>query len=97
MNVDIYEFHKFTVILAHLGVQKATSIQTFDFSGWYTSILHDLLKFHMNNIINNVVRHRNGTTQYAHKLAEVKAISPMILYNGDNKYTANDVSKMIEF
>ena len=30
------------------------------------------------------------------KLAEIKAISPVIL-NGDNKYTANDICKMIEF
>ena len=30
--------------LGHLGVHKATSIQTFDFSTLYTSIPHDLLK-----------------------------------------------------
>ena len=30
--------------LAHLGVRKATSIQTFDFSTLDTSISHDLLK-----------------------------------------------------
>ena len=39
--------------LGHLGVHKATSIQTFDFSTLYTSIPPDLLKCHMNNIINN--------------------------------------------
>ena len=33
------------------------------------------------------------------KLAEIKAISPVILIslNSDNKYTANDICKMIEF
>ena len=36
--------------LAHLGVQRATSIQTFDFPILYTSIPHDLLKSRMNNI-----------------------------------------------
>ena len=31
------------------------------------------------------------------KLAEIKAISPIDPLNGDNKYTANDICKMIEF
>ena len=31
------------------------------------------------------------------KLAEIKAISPVILFNGDNKYTANDICKMVKF
>ena len=30
-------------------------------------------------------------------LAEIKAISPVDPLNGDNKYTANDICKMIEF
>ena len=45
--------------LAHLGVHKATSIQTFDFSTMYTSIPHDLLKPRMNNITNNAFKHKN--------------------------------------
>ena len=61
--------------LAHLGVRKATSIQTIDFSTLYTSTPNDFLKSHMNNIINNTFKHKNGAT----KLAEIKAISPMIL------------------
>ena len=39
--------------LGHLGVQRATFIQTFNFSTLYTSIPHDLLKSCMNNIIND--------------------------------------------
>ena len=39
--------------LSHLGVHRATSIQTFDFSTLYTSIPHDLLKSRLNSIINN--------------------------------------------
>ena len=62
--------------LAHLGVRKATSIQIFDFSTLYTFIPHDLLKSCMNNINNNAFKHKNGATL---KLAEIKAISPMIL------------------
>ena len=36
--------------LSHLGVHRATSIQTFDFSTLYTSIPHDLLKSRINSI-----------------------------------------------
>ena len=46
----------------HLGVRKATSIPTFDFSTLYTSIPHDLLKSRMNNIINNAFKQKNGAT-----------------------------------
>ena len=42
--------------LGHLGVHRATSIQTFDFSTLYTSIPHDLLKSRMNNTINNAFK-----------------------------------------
>ena len=48
--------------LGHLGVHRATSIQTFDFSTLYTSIPHDLLKSRMNSIINNTFKHKNGAT-----------------------------------
>ena len=36
--------------LSHLGVHRATSIQTFDFSTLYTSIPHELLKSRMNRL-----------------------------------------------
>ena len=66
--------------LGHLGVRKATSIQTFDFSTLYTSIPHDLLKFRINNIRNNAIKHKNGATRYTHiKVGRKKTISPMIL------------------
>ena len=70
---------KFMEFLSHFGVHKATSIQTFDFSTLYTSIPHDLLKSHMNNI-NNAFQHKNGATRYTHiKVGKNKAISPLIL------------------
>ena len=66
--------------LGHLGVRKATSIQTFDFSTLYTFISHDLLKSRINNIINNAFKHKMGLHDTPTlKLAEIKAISPMIL------------------
>ena len=84
--------------LGHLGVHKATSIQTFDFSTLYTSIPHDLLKSRMNNIINNAFKHKNGATRYTHiKVGRNKSYFTSDLLNGDNKYTANDICKMIEF
>ena len=66
--------------LSHLGVHRATSIQTFDFSTLYTSIPHDLLKSRMNSIINNAFKYKNGLPDTpTSKLAEIKAISPVIL------------------
>ena len=75
----------------HLGVHRAISIQTFDFSALYTSIPHDLLKPCMNNIINNAFKHKNGATRYTHITV---GSDPL---NGDNKYIANDICKMTDF
>ena len=84
--------------LSHLGVHKATFLQTFDFCTLYTSIPHDLLKSRMNNIINNAFKHKNGATRYTHiKVGRNKSYFTSDPLNGDNKYTANDICKMIEF
>ena len=84
--------------LGHLGVHRATSIQTFDFSTLYTSIPHDLLKSRINSIINNAFKHKNGATRYTHvKVCRNKSYFTSDPLNGDNKYTANDICKMIEF
>ena len=75
-----------------------TSIQTFDFSTLYTSIPHDLLKSRMNNIINNAFKHKNGATRHTHiKVGRNKSYFTSDPLNGDSKYTANDICKMIEF
>ena len=64
----------------------------------YTSIPHDLLKSRMNNIINNAFKHKNGATRYTHiKVGRNKSHFTSDPLNGDNKYTANDICKMIEF
>ena len=52
--------------LGHLGVHRATSIQTFNFSTLYISIPHDLLKSRMNSIIHNTFKHKIGATRYTH-------------------------------
>ena len=81
-----------------MGIHRATSIQTFDFSTLYTSIPHDLLKSRMNSIINNAFKYKNGATRYTHiKVGRKKSYFTSDPLNGDNKYTANDICKMIEF
>ena len=70
--------------LGHLGVRKATSIRTFDFSTIHTSIPHDLLKSGMNNIINNVFKHENGASRYTH-----------IKVGRNKSYFTNDPLKMV--
>ena len=52
----------------------------------------------MNNIINNAFKHKNGATRYTHiKVGRNKSYFTNDPLNGDNKYTANDICKMIEF
>ena len=84
--------------LSHLEVHGATSIQTFDFSTLYTSIPHDLLKSRMSSIINNAFKYKNGATRYTHiKVGRNFRYFTSDPLNDDNKYTANDICKMIEF
>ena len=52
----------------------------------------------MNNIINNVFKHKNGARRYTHiKVGRNKSYFTNDPLNGDNKCTANDICKMIEF
>ena len=52
----------------------------------------------MNNVINNAFKHKNGATGYTHiKVGRNKSYFTSDPLNGDNKYTANDICKMIEF
>ena len=52
----------------------------------------------MNSIINNAFKYKNGATRYTHlKVGRNKNYFTSDPLNGDNKYTANDICKMIEF
>ena len=52
----------------------------------------------MNNIINNAFKHKNGATRYTNiKAGRYKSYFINDPLNGDNKYTASDICKMIEF
>ena len=48
----------------------------------------------MNSVINNAFKYKNGATRYTHIKVFRNNSDPL---NGDNKYTANDICKMIEF
>ena len=81
---------------SHTGVNNMWILK--NFSTLYTSIPHDLLKSRMNSIINNAFKHKNGATRYTHiKVCRNKSYFTSDPLNGDNKYTANDICKMIEF
>ena len=50
----------------------------------------------MNNIINNAFNHKNGAARYTHiKVGRNKNYFTNDPLNGDNKYTASDIRKMI--
>ena len=52
----------------------------------------------MNSIINNAFEYKNGATRYTHiKFGRNKSYFTSDPLNGDNKYTVNDICKMIEF
>ena len=83
--------------LGHLGVHRATSIQTFDFSTLCTSIPYDLLQSRMNNI-NNAFKLKSGATRYTHiKVGRNESYFTSDPLNGENKDTASDICRMIEF
>ena len=55
-------------------------------------------QFHGEIIINNAFKHKNGAARYTHiKDGRNKSYFTNDPLNGDNKYTANDICKMIEF
>ena len=52
----------------------------------------------MNSVINNTFKYKNGATRYTHiKVGRNKSYFTSDPLNGDNKYTANDICKIIEF
>ena len=98
LSVELLNSTSLLSTLGHLGVHRATSIQTFEFSTMYNSISHDLLKSRMNNIINSAFRHKNGATRYTHiKVGRNERYLTSDPLNGDNKYTVNGICKIIEF
>ena len=85
--------------LDQLDVRTATSVQTFDFSTLYTSIPHNLLKSKISNLVHNTFRKEDGSVRYTHiKVTRAKGyFTHDINGGGDNRYTADNICKMIEF
>ena len=85
--------------LDQIGVLKATSVQTFDFSTLYSSIPHDLLKSRISNLAHNAFRKKDGSVRYTHiKVTRAKGYFTHDINGGrDGMYTADNICKMIEF
>ena len=87
--------------LDQLDVPTITSVQTFDFSTFYTSTPHDLLKSRISNLVHNAFRKKDGSVRYTH--IKVTRKEKVYIYthdiNGsrDSMYTADNIYKMIEF
>ena len=83
--------------LDQLDVRTATSVQTLEFSTLYTSILHDLLKSRISNLVHNAFRKKDGSLRYTHiKVTRAQGNFTHDI-NGSNMYTVDNISKMIEF
>ena len=93
------ENSSFVVITYQLDVRTAMSVQTFDFSTLYTSILRDLLKSRISNLAHNPFRKKDRSVKYTHiKVTRVQGyFTHDINGGGDNMYTADNICKMIEF
>ena len=84
--------------LDQLDVSTATSVQTYDVSTLYTSILHNLLKSRITALIHNSFKRRNGSNRYTHiKITSGKGyFIDTINPGGDNLYTADQICRMVE-
>ena len=84
--------------LDQLDVRTATSVQTYDFSTLYTSVLHNLLKSRITTLTHNSFKKRNGSNRYTHiKITSGKGYSiDTINPGGDNLYTAYQICRMVE-
>ena len=70
---------------------------TFDFSTFYTSIPHDLLKSRISNLVHNAFRKKDGSVRYTKiKVTRAKGYFTYDINDGrDNMYTADNICKMI--
>ena len=98
--MDFKELNKFAVITCQLEVSTATSVQTFDFITFHTSIPHDLLKSKISNLSERRMGGwEDGSVRYTHiKVTRSKGyFTHDVNGSGDNKHTADNICKMIEF
>ena len=61
--------------LDQLDVRTATSVQTLNFSAFFTSIPHDVLKSRISNLVHNAFRKKDGTNKiYPYKSYKSKRV-----------------------
>ena len=79
--------------LDQLDFRTTTSVQTFDFSTLNTSILHDLLKSRISNLVHNAFRKKDGSVGYTHiKVTRAQGyFTHDINASGGNMYTADNI------
>ena len=84
--------------LDQFDVRIATSVQTFDFTKFYISIPHDLLKSRVSNLVHNAFRKRDRSIRYTHiKVTRSEGyLTHDINSAGDNMYAASNICKMTE-
>ena len=88
-------------LLEHLqspNFNHITSIQSFDYSTVYTTILHQKLKSRLATIIRNSFIHKNGNIRY--KFLVLGREWPYFVKqhsDSKNKYTEDDIINMLEF
>ena len=84
--------------LSQFDLLTAMWVQTVDFSTLYTSILHDLLKSGIRNLVQNAFRKKDEGVRYAHiNVTRSKGcFTHYINDSAHNMYTADNVFKMIE-
>ena len=79
--------------LDQLDVHTATSVQTYHFSTFYTSIPHNLLKSQITVLIHNSFKRRNESNRYTHiKIMSGKGyFIDIVNPGGDNLYTVDQI------
>ena len=84
--------------LSQLDVHTATSVQTYDFSTLYTSILHNLLKFRITTLVHNSFKRRDRSNRYTHiKITSGKGYLIDTINPGeDNPYTTDQICRVVE-
>ena len=74
------------------------SIKTYDFSALYTTIPHIKLKAILSDLIKNAFRFKNGIKRYEYiVLGHNSSYFVKNTSNANNKYTEDDIVRMLDF
>ena len=88
-------------LLEHLkspNFNHVTSIKSFDFSTLYTTIPHQKLKDRLTSIIRNAFIFKNGNRRYKYLvLGHEETYFVKEHFDSKNKYSEDDIIKMLEF